>query len=82
MAVTMYISTAMTPQSAAVDPAQQRMMKLMPLMFVAFFFRYAAGLTLYMFTSNIVAVGQQYYLNRTRPLPTNSPFKNKGKKKQ
>jgi YidC/Oxa1 family membrane protein insertase len=82
MAITMYISTAMTPQSAAVDPAQQRMMKLMPLMFVAFFFRYAAGLTLYMFTSNIVAVGQQYYLNRTRPLPTNSPFKNKGKKKQ
>jgi YidC/Oxa1 family membrane protein insertase len=82
MAVTMYISTAMTPQSAAVDPAQQRMMKLMPLMFVAFFFRYAAGLILYMFTSNLVAVGQQYYLNRTRPLPTNSPFKNKGKKKQ
>jgi len=82
MAVTMYISTAMTPQSAAVDPAQQRMLKLMPLMFIAFFFRYAAGLTLYMFTSNVVAVGQQYYLNRTRPLPTNSPFKNKGKKKQ
>jgi len=27
-------------------------------------------------------VGQQYYLNRTRPLPTNSPFKNKKKKLQ
>ncbi len=82
MAVTMYVSTAMTPQSAAIDPSQQRMMKLMPLMFVAFFFRYASGLNLYMFTSNLIATGQQYYLNRSRPLPTNSPFKNKGKKKQ
>jgi YidC/Oxa1 family membrane protein insertase len=82
MAITMYVSTAMTPQTAAVDPAQQRMMKLMPLMFVAFFFRYASGLNLYMFTSNLIAVGQQYHLNRSRPMPTNSPFKNKGKKKQ
>jgi hypothetical protein len=27
----------------------------------------------------VVGVGQQYYLNRTRPLPTNSKFKNKKK---
>jgi YidC/Oxa1 family membrane protein insertase len=80
MAITMYLMTAMTPQSAAVDPAQQRMLKLMPLMFAAIFFTYASGLNLYMFTSNLVGVGQQYYLNRTRPLPTNSPFKNKKKK--
>jgi YidC/Oxa1 family membrane protein insertase len=82
MAITMYASTAMTPQTAAIDPAQQRMMRLMPLMFVVLFFRYASGLNLYMFTSNLIATGQQYYLNRTRPMPTNSPFKNKGKKKQ
>jgi YidC/Oxa1 family membrane protein insertase len=80
MAITMYVSTKMTPQSAAVDPSQQKMLKLMPLMFAAIFFTYASGLNLYMFTSNIVGVGQQYYLNRTRPLPTNSPFKNKKKK--
>lgn len=82
MAITMYLSTRMTPQSAAVDPSQQKMMRLMPLMFAAIFFTYASGLNLYMFTSNIVGVGQQYYLNRTRPLPTNSPFKNKKKKLQ
>lgn len=82
MAITMYISMAMTPQSAAIDPAQQKMMRLMPLTFVVIFFRYASGLNLYMFTSNLVGVAQQYYLNRTRPLPTNSPFKNKKKKQQ
>jgi YidC/Oxa1 family membrane protein insertase len=82
MAITMYVSTRMTPQSAAVDPSQQKMLRLMPLMFAAIFFTYASGLNLYMFTSNIVGVGQQYYLNRTRPLPTNSPFKNKKKKLQ
>ncbi len=79
MAITMYLMTKMTPQSAAVDPAQQKMMRLMPLMFAAIFFTYASGLNLYMFTSNLVGVGQQYYLNRTRPLPTNSPFKKKKK---
>ena len=79
MAITMYISMAMTPQSAAIDPAQQKMMRLMPLTFAAIFFTYASGLNLYMFTSNIVGVAQQYYLNRTRPMPSNSPFKNKKK---
>jgi YidC/Oxa1 family membrane protein insertase len=82
MAITMYFSMAMTPQSAAIDPAQQKMMRFMPLTFAAIFFTYASGLNLYMFTSNLVGVGQQYYLNRTRPLPSNSPFKNKKKKQQ
>jgi YidC/Oxa1 family membrane protein insertase len=53
------------------------MMTLMPLMFAAFFFTYASGLNLYMFTSNLVGVGQQWYLNRTRPLPSRSKFKKK-----
>jgi YidC/Oxa1 family membrane protein insertase len=82
MAITMYFSMSMTPQSAAIDPAQQKMLRFMPLTFAAIFFTYASGLNLYMFTSNLVGVGQQYYLNRTRPLPSNSPFKNKKKKQQ
>jgi YidC/Oxa1 family membrane protein insertase len=82
MAITMYVSMSMTPQSAAVDPAQQKMLRFMPLTFAAIFFTYASGLNLYMLTSNLVGVGQQYYLNRTRPLPSNSPFKNKKKKQQ
>lgn len=76
MAITMYLMTKMTPQTT-VDPAQQKMMNFMPLMFAAFFFTLASGLNLYMFTSNLVGVGQQYYLNRTQPLPKISKFKKK-----
>lgn len=76
MAITMYLMTKMTPQTT-VDPAQQKMMNFMPLMFAAFFFTLASGLNLYMFTSNLVGVGQQYYLNRTQPLPKISRFKKK-----
>ena len=32
-----------------------------------------------MFTSNLVGVGQQYYLNKTDPLPSKSKFKKKEK---
>ena len=77
MAILMYLSTKMTPQTS-VDPSQQRMMSFMPLMMAAFFFNLSSGLNLYMFTSNLIGVGQQYYLNRTQPLPTpKSKFKKK-----
>jgi YidC/Oxa1 family membrane protein insertase len=77
MAITMFAMTRMTPQTAAVDPAQQKMTQLMPLMFAAFFFTLSSGLNLYMFTSNLVGVGQQYYLNKSQPLPSRSKFKKK-----
>jgi YidC/Oxa1 family membrane protein insertase len=77
MTITMYLMTKMTPQTAAVDPSQQKMMQLMPLIFGVMFFRLSSGLNLYMFTSNIVGVGQQWYLNRTAPLPSRGKFKKK-----
>jgi YidC/Oxa1 family membrane protein insertase len=77
MAVTTYLSTKMMPTAATVDPAQQRMMALMPLMLAFIFFQLSSGLNLYYFTSNLVSVGQQSYLNRTQPLPKRSKFKNK-----
>jgi YidC/Oxa1 family membrane protein insertase len=77
MAITMYLTTKMMPQPATVDPSQQRMMALMPLMFAFIFFSLSSGLNLYYFTSNVVGVGQQLYLNRTQPLPTRSKFKKK-----
>jgi YidC/Oxa1 family membrane protein insertase len=77
MAIMMYFSTKMTPQTT-IDPSQQKMMSLMPLMMAAFFFNLSSGLNLYMFTSNLIGVGQQYYLNRTKPLPApKSKFKKK-----
>jgi YidC/Oxa1 family membrane protein insertase len=74
--VIMYYMTKMTPQTMT-DPAQQKMMTLMPLAFGFFFFMLSAGVNLYMVTSNMVILVQQLYLNRTDPLPSRSPFKNK-----
>lgn len=76
MAVAMYYTTKMTPQTVT-DPAQQKMMTLMPVAFALFFFWYSSGLVLYIFTSSLVGVLQQWYLNRADPLPSRSPFKNK-----
>jgi YidC/Oxa1 family membrane protein insertase len=58
----------MTP-TPSVDPAQQRMMAIMPVMFSVFFIFYPSGLALYIVTSNLVGMGQQWYLNRTMPMP-------------
>jgi YidC/Oxa1 family membrane protein insertase len=74
MTIIMWLMTKMTPQTT-VDPAQQKMMGLMPLFMGFIFFRLSSGLNLYMFTSNLVGVGQQYYLNKTEPLPSRSKFK-------
>jgi YidC/Oxa1 family membrane protein insertase len=76
MTITMYLMTKMTPQTT-VDPAQQKMMTLMPLFMGFIFFKLSSGLNLYMFTSNLVGMGQQYYLNRSQPLPSRSKFKKK-----
>jgi YidC/Oxa1 family membrane protein insertase len=78
MTIMMYLMTKMTPQTS-VDPTQQKMMTLMPLMMGFIFFRLSSGLNLYMFTSNMVGIGQQYYLNKTDPLPSKSKFKKKEK---
>jgi YidC/Oxa1 family membrane protein insertase len=75
MAVTMFLMQKLTPMPAGVDPAQQRMMLLMPILFVVIFFRYASGLNLYYFTANFVGAAQQWYLNRAHPLPSRSKFK-------
>lgn len=76
MTVAMYYMTKMTPQTT-VDPAQQKMVTLMPLAFGFFLFFYSSGLVLYIFTSSLVGIAQQWYLNRADPLPSRSPFKNK-----
>jgi len=76
MTITMYLTTKMTPQTTT-DPSQQKMMQFMPLFMGIIFFRLSSGLNLYMFTSNLVGMGQQYYLNRSEPLPSRSKFKKK-----
>ncbi len=69
MALLMYAAQKMTPMTVT-DPSQQRMMTLMPLMFTGMFFLIpvSSGLILYIVTQNIVAVLQQWHLNRTSPI--------------
>jgi YidC/Oxa1 family membrane protein insertase len=77
MAITMFISQKMTP--ATVDPAQAKMMMVMPLMFTALFMWAKSGLVLYWLTSNVVSVGQQYVINNY--FPVTAPAKNRPGKK-
>ncbi len=46
------------------DPAQQRIMKLMPLMFAAFMFTFPSGLVLYFCCNILLTIGQQWLINR------------------
>jgi YidC/Oxa1 family membrane protein insertase len=60
----MYLQQLMTPPSPGMDPAQQKVMKLMPLIFGAFMLWTPAGLCVYMLVNSIVSVVQQQYLNK------------------
>jgi YidC/Oxa1 family membrane protein insertase len=62
MGVTSFIQQYMTP--ATPDPNQQKMMMLTPLIFTVMFINFPAGLALYYFSSNLLGVVQQYFLNR------------------
>ncbi len=72
MIVTMFIVQKMTPMTSA-DPAQQRMMMIMPIFFGIMFYNFASGLVLYWLTGNIVGIAQQAFINRrmpaTQPVP-------------
>jgi len=67
MTATMYLSTRMTPMTVG-DPMQQRMMRLMPLIFGFMFLWFSSGLVLYWMASNVVGIGQQWWINRRHRL--------------
>ena len=56
----------MTPTSG-MDPAQARMMLLMPLMMGFLFYNASSGLVLYWLTGNLVGIGQQLLFNKLMP---------------
>jgi YidC/Oxa1 family membrane protein insertase len=62
MGATMFWQQRMMPSTT--DPAQQRMMMLMPLVFTFMFIAAPAGLVVYWLVSNLLAIGQQYLTNR------------------
>lgn len=62
MGATQFVSMKMTPTSA--DPAQARMMLIMPVVMTVFFLSFQSGLVLYWLTSNVLQIGQQAFINK------------------
>jgi len=61
MGATMFWQQWVTP--ASVDPAQQRVMMIMPVMFTTMMLFSPSGVVLYWFVSQVWAIGQHYFTN-------------------
>jgi len=81
MGVTMLVQARMQPPSPGMDPAQQTMMKYMPLMFLVFLYNQPAGLTLYWTVQNLLTIVQTK-LTKTKAEPVLSPVAPQPKKKK
>lgn len=62
MGASMLLQQKMTPSPG--DPAQAKMMMLMPVVFTFIFINFSSGLVLYWLVSNIFSMAQQYYTQR------------------
>jgi YidC/Oxa1 family membrane protein insertase len=69
MGATMLIQQKLNP--TPVDPLQQKIMMIMPIMFTVFFAFFPAGLVLYWTTNNALSILQQWYITR-RLVPATS----------
>jgi YidC/Oxa1 family membrane protein insertase len=81
MGLSMYLVSKMTPMTTT-DPQQQMMMKIMPVTMAGLFMisPISSGLAVYILTSSLVGILQQWWLNRTHPLPAATPSQTQGKK--
>jgi YidC/Oxa1 family membrane protein insertase len=71
MSLTTYISQRqlMSKQAAQVNPQQQMLMRIMPLMFFVFAVNVPLAVIVYWVTTNFWSVGQQFILLRSAPAP-------------
>ncbi|AKU92850.1 membrane protein insertase YidC [Vulgatibacter incomptus] len=68
MGVTMYITQKMQPMQ--MEAAQQKvMLYFMPIFFTFIMLQLPAGLTLYIFTNNLLSIGQQMALRKSMGIP-------------
>jgi YidC/Oxa1 family membrane protein insertase len=63
MGASMFIQQKMTP-SMSMDPMQQKMMLLMPVVFTFMFWGFPTGLVVYWLVNNVLSIGQQWMYNR------------------
>lgn len=62
LGIFMVLQQRFTPQAANIDPAQQKIMMFMPLMFSVFLVFLPAGLVIYIFVNTFMSVVQQYMI--------------------
>ena len=76
----------LTPASPGMDPAQQKMMRWMPAMFILFLYNYSSGLALYWTVNNLLTILQTKLTKNINPLlpaaPTTNPALTPTKKKK
>jgi len=62
MGASMFLQQKMTPTPG--DPAQAKMMMILPIVFTFLFINFPSGLVLYWLVNNILSIAQQYRINR------------------
>lgn len=62
MGASMFIQQKMTPTVG--DPAQAKIMLMMPVIFTFMFLSFPSGLVLYWLVTNVLSIAQQYYINK------------------
>jgi YidC/Oxa1 family membrane protein insertase len=62
MGASMFLQQKMTPMTG--DPAQAKMMMLLPIVFTFLFINFPSGLVLYWLVNNMLSIAQQYRINR------------------
>ena len=62
MGASMFLQQKMTPTVG--DPAQAKIMLVMPIMFTFMFLSFPSGLVIYWLISNVLSIVQQYYINK------------------
>jgi YidC/Oxa1 family membrane protein insertase len=84
MGASMYLQQRMSPGTG--DPVQQRIFRLMPVMFTFFFLRFPSGLVIYWLVNTVLGIAQQAYVNHQLGAPgakaTTSPATTKSSKGQ
>ena len=58
MGASMLWQSHLTPPAPGMDPAQAKMMRYMPLLFLVFLYNFSAGLALYWTVSNLLTIVQ------------------------
>jgi YidC/Oxa1 family membrane protein insertase len=72
MVVVMVWQAHLTPPSPGMDPAQQKLMRYMPALFLIFLYFYSSGMALYMFVSTLLGI-LQTKITKMQPVTAATP---------